>query len=243
MLVTSFVACLRGRLRPRRTALFRLLIVYPLFPPLLFLVVHAEPGFPHLATWLLYLIYGGAWFSGITIWLHLDVVYNSPLTYACAYGNSDIVRVLLIYGADPNRSADSGMTPSAAAAYHGNWQCLDVLESSAMQQDLGAYTMSWHTRLACNGGEPGEKFLNDQQDRVKKRSKSWLTKYQLKANTQFVRVLPPPRKKTETKAQCCGQACACSPKVFMCLACRCCRPRPRNLVEVDAEIDYGGPSP
>ena len=56
-----------------------------------------------------------------------------------------------------------------------------------MQQDLGAYTMSWHTRLACNGGEPGEKFLNDQQDRVKKRSKSWLTKYQLKANTQFVR--------------------------------------------------------
>ena len=237
VVVTSFVACLRRRLRPRRTALFRILILFPFLPALIFLLVTAY-GLPLYATGQIFVLYGGFFYTGITVWLHLDVVYNSPLTYACAYGNSDIVRVLLIYGADPNRPADSGMTPSAAAAYHGNWQCLDVLESSAMQQDLGAYTMSWRTRLACNGGEPGEEFLNDQQDRVKKRSKSWLTKYQLKANNQFVRILPVhPNEKLN------AENCACSPKAFMHLACRCRRPRPRNGVEVERRNRLWRPIP
>ena len=110
-----------------------------------------------------------------------------------------------------------------------------------MQQDLGAYTMSWHTRLACNGGEPGE-FLNDQQDRVKKRSKSWLTKYQLKANTSSSASYRRREKNGNESAGLWTGLRLQSKGVHVSGVSLLC-PRPRNLVEVEREIDYGGPSP
>ena len=65
----------------------------------------------------------------ILIWLDGSSLYNSPLTMACALGQPDIVRLLLLHGANPNQTADSKISPVFAAAMFGNWACIDVLET------------------------------------------------------------------------------------------------------------------
>ena len=54
-------------------------------------------------------------FTAITNYLDNASTYNTPLTQACIHGQPDVLRLLLLHGADPNRTASSLMTPLVAA--------------------------------------------------------------------------------------------------------------------------------
>ena len=82
----------------------------------------------------------------IGTWLCTSVVFNSPLTMAAAQGNPDVVRLLLMHGADPNRVADSLVNPAVAAAVHGRWGVLDILESTHDQHVGGLVITSQDTQ-------------------------------------------------------------------------------------------------
>jgi hypothetical protein len=111
-------------------------------------------------TWFAFMILlYGIIFHCAASYMDLSHVYNSPLTFACVHGSPDIVRLLLQHGANPNGVSDSLMTPVVAAYAHGNWECVNVLEST-YDQHLG------------------HQQLNPQND-----GRNWLTRFRLQRGT------------------------------------------------------------
>ena len=130
-------------------------------------------------------------------------VYNSPLTQACVHGQPDILRLLLQHGADPNRTADSLMTPMFAAYIHGNWECVNILES-LHDQNLGHYEVPNHGNYIEWNNRDG---LN------------WLTRFRLQGTQSF-----------NLNGKRGREAYRCTP--LMCSLCFCrVRPYPSNEIE------------
>ena len=111
-----------------------------------------------------------SWFFFVWACLHYIVValveksvrFGDLLTYACAHGSQDIVRLLLQHGADPNGQLEVRhiyqkpkpttishptwaqyreplyISPIITSLVHGSWNCIDILESTNDQQ-IGSY--------------------------------------------------------------------------------------------------------
>lgn len=74
---------------------------------------------------------------------------QTPLHIACKNGHSEIVTMLLQYGADPNLFTKNGWTPCMLAARSGNTKCLIALAEGAAKRGL---ELSVNAVISSSGG-------------------------------------------------------------------------------------------
>ena len=135
-----------------------------IFSLLVLVFVDSDPTSPALAIFIPLMV---CLYSSIVmmIWLDRSHLYNSPLTMACALGQPDIVRLLLLLGANPNQTADSEISPVFAAAIFGNWKCIDVLETT-YDQHIGGFEIVQPTRRQGRGEDTPRAFVLKEKQKL-----------------------------------------------------------------------------
>ena len=63
---------------------------------------------------------------------------NSLLMLASYHGHAPLVRLLLQYGADPNRLNDRGQSPLAGTVFKNERECVEVLLEGGADPELGS---------------------------------------------------------------------------------------------------------
>ena len=61
----------------------------------------------------------------------LDPKGHTALILAIGRGHTDVVKLLLSHGADPNKNDSHGLSPKIAAHYRGNFEIMQALDRAA----------------------------------------------------------------------------------------------------------------